>query len=186
MAVLTEEEKQERLRTVLELQEQGKTLREISKILGIGESGLKSFLNRLDYYSVNGIYSKKSNTNSTTMINTDSNTQSNTHSNTVIEVPAIVEAPPVPSLEPQQEEAISLLVEERETLQDMLSWYKKYRALATSDIIIELPISENTMTSCRSNKAIWEQFGEFATNNKTFPKGDLLAQALKEFMDKYK
>ena len=54
-------------------------------------------------------------------------------------------------------------------------------------IRIELPQRENVMISARSNKVVWEEFKEFAKKHSVnFRMGDLLAQALKEYRDKYK
>lgn len=72
----------------------------------------------------------------------------------------------------------------------MLEWYKQYsnRDNTSNTVIkIELPQSENVMISTRSNKVVWERFKVFAKNNSVnFKMGDLVAQALQDYMDKYK
>ena len=71
----------------------------------------------------------------------------------------------------------------------MIGWYKRYSNTdKTSSTLIktELPQSENVMISTRSNKAVWEQFKIFAKNNSVnFKMGDLVAQALLDFMKKH-
>ena len=52
-------------------------------------------------------------------------------------------------------------------------------------IKIDLPQSESTRTTIRINKEIWNRFEEFSKKNKEFNKQDLMAQALKEYMEKY-
>lgn len=52
-------------------------------------------------------------------------------------------------------------------------------------IKIDLPQSESTRTTIRINKEIWDRFDEFSNKNKEFNKQDLMAQALKEYMEKY-
>lgn len=52
-------------------------------------------------------------------------------------------------------------------------------------IKINLPQSENIRTTIRINKEIWDRFEEFSKKNKEFNKQDLMAQALKEYMEKY-
>lgn len=52
-------------------------------------------------------------------------------------------------------------------------------------IKINLPKSESTRTTIRINKEIWDRFDEFSNKNKEFNKQDLMAQALKEYMEKY-
>lgn len=55
-------------------------------------------------------------------------------------------------------------------------------------ITIELPIEtiRDFRTSIRVNNVIWEQFNEFANNNKEFTKRDLLSMALKEYIENHK
>lgn len=52
-------------------------------------------------------------------------------------------------------------------------------------IKINLPQSENIRTTIRINKEIWDRFDEFSNKNKEFNKQDLMAQALKEYIEKY-
>lgn len=52
-------------------------------------------------------------------------------------------------------------------------------------IKINLPQSENIRTTIRINKEIWDRFETFSKKNKEFNKQDLMAQALKEYMEKY-
>lgn len=52
-------------------------------------------------------------------------------------------------------------------------------------IKINLPQSENIRTTIRINKEIWDRFEAFSKKNKEFNKQDLMAQALKEYMEKY-
>ena len=52
-------------------------------------------------------------------------------------------------------------------------------------IKIDLPQSESTRTTIRINKEIWDRFDEFSNKNKEFNKQDLMAQALKEYIEKY-
>lgn len=81
-------------------------------------------------------------------------------------------------------------------IMELLSWYKTSGGQVSSNdqqvievinqgIQIDLPKVESIKTSIRVNKDIWEQFGAFAGVHSEFVKGDLLAQALKEFMDKH-
>lgn len=88
------------------------------------------------------------------------------------------------------------LAKHYDEIMGLLTWYKAYGGQVSSNeqqvievvqqgIKIELPKSESTKTSIRVNKVIWEQFGHFAELHSEFVKGDLLAQALKEYMGKY-
>lgn len=80
---------------------------------------------------------------------------------------------------------------------ELLEWYKAYGGQVSSDkpqvievvqqgIKIELQKSESIKTSIRVNKEVWEQFGKFAELHNEFVKGDLLAQALKEYIEKHR
>lgn len=156
--------KEEKIKLVLDLQERGTPRKDIVTALGYKLiKGLTSYMSKAGYKVENDIYVLK-----------DCNTESHTPANTESITDSITT------------EFINQFVAERETFMDMLEWFKKYRITTTSDILIELPISDNVMVSCRSNKAIWEQFGEFTKEHSSFSKGDLLAQALKEYMKKYK
>lgn len=55
-------------------------------------------------------------------------------------------------------------------------------------IIIELPVEtkKDYRATTRVNNVIWEQFGEFCDENKTYTKRDLVSMALKQYMDKYR
>ena len=88
------------------------------------------------------------------------------------------------------------LAKHYDEIMGLLTWYKAYGGQMSSDgsrvlevvqqgIKIELPKSESLKTSIRVNKDIWVQFGQFAELHSEFVKGDLLAQALKEYMEKH-
>lgn len=53
-------------------------------------------------------------------------------------------------------------------------------------IKINLPKSETTRTTIRINKCVWDRFDKFSEDNKEFNKQDLMAQALEDYMDKFK
>ena len=88
------------------------------------------------------------------------------------------------------------LAKHYDEIMGLLTWDKAYGGQVSSNepqvievvqqgIKIELPKSESTKTSIRVNKEVWEQFGQFAELHSEFVKGDLLAQALKEYMDRH-
>lgn len=87
------------------------------------------------------------------------------------------------------------LSENFEGLMQMLSWYRanvgqmsdnnKVIEVINPGIQIDLPEAESFKTSIRVNKVVWDAFGSFAEQHKEFNKSDLLAQALKEFIEKH-
>ena len=88
------------------------------------------------------------------------------------------------------------LAKSYDEIMGLLEWYKTSGGQVSSidaevievvqqGIQIDLPKIESIKTSIRVNKEIWQQFGKFAELHSEFVKGDLLAQALKEYMEKY-
>ena len=87
------------------------------------------------------------------------------------------------------ENAITL-IENTDDLMQMLTWYKTHKKhismpQVTNKVHINLPRSKSFKASVRINKTIWDEFGAFAEQHREFNKSDLVAQALKEFMEKY-
>lgn len=173
----------------LELQDQGISRQEIYKQLEYASLDSLTKLMRKHDYKYSEEHDKyiisNSNTSSSTFSNTKCSTSSNTDSNTSIQpvenhnfLPKTVDI-----------ELLNLLETEQETLKKMIEWYKEVNTTnkpSNTFIKVELPASENIMISTRSNKVIWEQFKVFAKKNSVnFKMGDLVAQALKEYMDKY-
>lgn len=75
-------------------------------------------------------------------------------------------------------------------IMQMIAMFKENKHIDTNNnsIIIELPYEDDKSfkASYRVNKTINEQFKEFCKQHNQFTAKDLLSQALKEFMDKYK
>lgn len=79
-------------------------------------------------------------------------------------------------------------------IQEVLKWFNnkdddkgvtEVIEIVNKGIKINLPKSENIRTTIRINKEIWNRFDEFSKENREFNKQDLIAQALKEYMEKY-
>lgn len=170
----------------LELQEQGMPRQEIYKQVGYAslDSLTKAFRKQGYKYSDDKQkYVQVSNTTCNTDSSTESNTNSNTQSMDIIEVHSHT------VIDQSQLEFISLLEQEEETIKNMIDWYKRYSntdKTSNTLIKIELPQSENVMITVRSSKTVWDQFRSFAkSNSANFKMGDLLAQALLDFMKKH-
>lgn len=75
-------------------------------------------------------------------------------------------------------------------IMQMVEMFKQSNKINTNNknIVIELPIEDDKAfkASYRVNKTVNEQFKEFCQEHKEFTAKDLLSQAMKEFMDKYK
>lgn len=161
----------------LELQEQGIPRQEIYKEVGYAslDSLTKAFKKQgYKYYDEEQKYVQISNTD----CNTDCNTTGE-----------IIEVHKHEVIKTSQLQFVELLQQEQDTLKSMIEWYKQYSNTNNTSntlIRIELPQSENVMISTRSNQVVWEQFKIFAKNNSAnFKMGDLVAQALLDYMNKY-
>lgn len=75
-------------------------------------------------------------------------------------------------------------------IMQMVDMFKQNNQLGAENknIIIELPFEDDKTfkASYRVNKTVNEQFKEFCKEHREFTSKDLLSQALKEFIDKYK
>ena len=86
------------------------------------------------------------------------------------------------------------LAEEYSTIKDMLDWYKNNVSDKSKTSVIEIKSgikiklegTETTRTTIRINKNTWNKFKEFSEIHKEYNQQDLMAQALEEYMDKYK
>lgn len=163
----------------LELQEQGIPRQEIYHMVGYAslDSLTKAFKKQgYKYCDEEQKYIQVS--------NTDCNTSCITHTTEIVEVHKH------DVIGSGQLQFVELLEQEQETLRNMIEWYKQYSNTNNTSntlIRIELPQSENVMISTRSNQVVWEQFKIFAKNNSAnFKMGDLVAQALLDYMNKYK
>lgn len=182
-----QQQKLDKVNKALSLFEEGKTLKEASDIVGYSRPDkLKRALKELGYVydDIKGIWcNTECDTECNTMPKEPCNTQRITRSITPIAQPK----PQKLSIHSEHLELFNDLIEERETLKNMLIWYKKHIDTAGTDILlIELPESENQLVTVRTNKAVWEEFGKFAEENKAFSKGDLVAQALLDFVKRNK
>lgn len=142
-------------------------------------SKLRRALRELGYIEIEGEWVK-----SHTKSSTSSNTVDDTDSSTSVKV---IEKKELKTTT-EQRAVLQLMTEEQETLRQMLTWYKRINSRSEGDtfIRIELPQSENVMISARSNKEVWEEFKEFAKKHSVnFKMGNLLDQALKEYIEKH-
>lgn len=161
----------------LELQEQGIPRHEIYSIVGYASLDSLTKVMRKNGYT----YSKQEEK----YIN-NSNTECNTFCITPVK---IIETPKNEIQVIERSEVIELIEDEKETLKELLEWFKAYRNTGNTSntlIKIELPESENIMISARSNRVVWDRFKNFAKKNSAhFTLGDLVAQALLDYMKKY-
>lgn len=78
------------------------------------------------------------------------------------------------------------LVNNYEILKDIIELHRRNTSVVKQQIVIDVDDAESKLATLRVNSKVLEQFNEFCNNNKQFKKVDLLSQAIKEFIDKYK
>ena len=182
----------EKFTRALELQEQGTDRREIYKLLEYQSIDALTKMMRKFGYKYDKFSEKYIKAECNTDCNTDSHTKSNTGSNTKRNTAVKVIEKQELKTTAEQIAVLQFMEQEQETLIQMLEWYKRMSNTDSNTdsntfIRVELPQSENVMISARSNKVVWEEFKEFTKKHSVnFKMGDLLAQALKEYMEKYK
>ena len=77
-----------------------------------------------------------------------------------------------------------LLVEEYDTMQSMIKWFKD-KENTIYRIVIDLPEAKDKRTTILINEKIYKEFDKFCNNHKEYSKKDLMAMALKEYINKY-
>lgn len=87
------------------------------------------------------------------------------------------------------------LANDYDKIQDIIKWFNNKNddnsmtqviEVVSQGIKINLPKAEAIRTTIRINKETWERFDEFAKENKEFNKQDLMAQALEDYINKFK
>lgn len=161
-----------KVNAALDLMNNGKTIKEVYTAVGYSRvDKLKRALTELGYIEVEGKWQN---------CNTDCNTKYNS-------MEKLIEVKRPTNINTKHLQLLKNLEQEEDTLLNMIEWYKTYSSTSitcNTHIKIELPKSENVMISTRSNKVVWEQFKVFAKNNNAnFTMGDLVAQALLNYMD---
>lgn len=177
---------EEKLQAIVELLEQGKTIKEITTIAGYSnKKNVKAFLVGKGY-----VFEDK----------TDN----------IIKVPEEQEQALQGQMTVNELNLNTVNAEAKENLLDLLSNYKDIKAMlewyksgdgqvsakekieivevVEQGIKIDLPSYEGQSyrASIRINPIIWKQFDEFCSKHPEFEKASLIAQAMKEYMDKYK
>lgn len=191
--LIKEMKSEDKLQAILELLEQDKSLEEIAKIAGYArKSNIKDFLKSKGYIfdgdSICGLDQKQK------------------------EVPKVQEIQQVKSSDIQMADSFMLelqnkklqsnllaLANQYEEIQEMLIKIKSLDSQVTDTkqevitvvqegIKIDLPDYEGQAyrASVRINPIVWQEFDVFASQNKEFDKASLIAQAMKEYMEKYR
>ncbi|WP_343102128.1 integrase [Romboutsia sp. MSSM.1001216sp_RTP31141st1_G3_RTP31141_220114] len=181
---------EDKFKYILELQEQGLTRHEIKDKLGYKSiDSLTKFLKKRGYSFDNKL-------NRYTPIDDISMTNAIGEINKAKQQDIILNDDKGMTIDIQQDIKANIikLANDYDKIQQVIKWFdNKIDDKSMTEVIevinqgikIDLPLSENTRTTIRINKEIWDRFEEFSKKNKEFNKQDLMAQALKEYMEKY-
>jgi hypothetical protein len=159
---------EDKFKYILELQEQGLTRHEIKDKLGYKElDSLTKFLKKRGY-SFNKHLNKYTSIDDKGMtIDIQQDLKSN----------------------------IINLANDYDKIQDIIKWFNNKNddnsmteviEVVSEGIKINLPKADAIRTTIRINKSTWDRFDEFTKDNKEFNKQDLMAQALEDYMNKFK
>lgn len=78
------------------------------------------------------------------------------------------------------------LVNNYDVLKDIIALHRRNTSVVKQQIVIDLEDAESKLTTLRINSKVLDQFNEFCIKHKEYKKLDLLSQAIKEFIEKYK
>lgn len=164
---------------ILQLQREGKTRHEIKDIVGYKLlDSMTKYMRKYGYKVENNIYVLR---------------DDNCHQVHTAETPTIIQSDDKGMT---RSDALNIkkdmidIIEYKDEIFDMLEWFKNRDDKGMTEVIevinegikIYLPESETTRTTIRINKVIWEEFDVFCNKNKEFNKQDLMAQALKDYI----
>lgn len=94
------------------------------------------------------------------------------------------------TVSPSDNEKFLGLISNYELIMQMLDDYKNTKDSynRSNDLVVELPVEKKKdfRITLRLNDVVYEEFKEFADRNKQFTIKELISQALKEFIQKYR
>lgn len=167
------------------LLKEGKTVKDIRDELGLGEKKFQKLIKELGYK-----YNQKSKQYEYNMTD-DKKMISVSQDNLTL----VDDKDMIIDIQQDLKSNIISLANDYDKIQEVLKWFEnKTDDKGVTEVIevrnegikINLPEAEIIRTTIRINKEIWDKFGKFAELHKEFNKQDLIAQALEEYMNKFK
>ena len=177
------------------LLKQGKSVSEIRDILGIKEKNFQKEIKRLGYkYRQKTRQYELVTTNDKSMTKV---TEEPTEGKNNIKQDIILTGDNGMTIEIQEDlrNNIINLANDYSKIQEVLKWFENRSddesmtqviEVINEGIKINLPKAKVIRTTIRINEITWNNFKKFAEDHKEFNQQDLMAQALEEYMDKYK
>lgn len=173
------------------LLEQGKTVKEIREILGVGEKSFQKQIKKLGYKYNQKIrrYEPISEILETSLTNNSNNEierlKKANDKSMIFDIPKEIEP------EDFKNNIIDLAINYKK-IKQMLDDFEHTKSIQNvvevvhQGIKIDNPETEVERTTVRVGKNILKKWNQFCDQNKQYSKKDLLGQALIEFIDKYK
>lgn len=181
---------EDKFKYILELQEQGLTRHEIKDRLGYKSiDSLTKFLKKRGY-SFDNKLNKYTPIDDISMTNIIKHTKKYKQDNIILNDDKGITI----DIQRDLKSNIINLANDYDRIQEVLTWFEnkdddkgmtEVIEVVSDGIKINLPKSETIRTTIRINKDIWDKFDAFSKKNNEFNKQDLMAQALKEYMEKY-
>lgn len=161
---------------------EGKTVKEVRSILDLGEKSFQKQIKKQGYKYNQKI---KQYEPITELIEAQQTNISDTTTKSTTEVTTIS-----PTLSTTEQTTVKYLDDNIELLKQLLENYKRSVASeGRNDIIINLINDKHLKPkpkTIRINEFVWQDWLEFTKDLQNYNKGDLVSQALIEFMQKYK
>lgn len=182
-------EKLEQVQYINDKLKEGYSLTKISKELGVGRSTITDRFNKINYF-----YSKESNeyiyNDSVTDVDRSVRPSKAKEDITINEVNEKLNNSSNTDVSLMSDKVVQSnlinLSKEYQTLIEMIELYKKNSNILSTQIVIDLETTDNTLTTLRVNTDVLRQFNEFVDEHKEYKKVDLVSMALKEYMSNHK
>lgn len=182
----------DKVKRILELQEQGVPRKEIYKIMEYKRLDyMTNFMKRKGFILDGELYVKDEASN----IAQDGKVDTPEDAKDNINVISKEEAPNdmIDVMPEGFKENMINLVNQYDKLQEMINWFNNKDAIDNTNVIevntgikIDLPEAPIKRTTIRVNESVWNDFLDLADANNEFDKHSLLSMALKEYVEKYK
>ena len=175
----------DKVKKILELQEQGVPRKEIYKIMEYKEiSSLNRFMKRRGFSLVGELFIKNEAPNIT-----NEDAKSNINIINKEEAPEDM----INVIPEDFKENMINLVNQYDKLQEIINWFNTKDDIDNTNVIevntgirIDLPDAPIKRTTIRVNNKVWNDFLDLADANSEFDKHSLLSMAIKEYVEKYK
>lgn len=185
----------DKVKKILELQEQGIPRKEIYKIMEYKEiSSLNRFMKRKGFILDGDVFIKNEG-DSANIVRSEAPVKTSEEAKSNINIINKEEAPEdmINVIPEGFKENMINLVNQYDKLQEMINWFNTKDDIDNTNVIevttgikIDLPEAPIKRTTIRVNEKVWNDFLDLADANSEFDKHSLLSMAIKEYVEKYK